>query len=309
MQKSTDEVPWSLYWAEDRLHSCVASGADADQQTLNKVWSDFALRLPAGAKVLDLACGNGAVASAMLSTQPALVIDAVDQADIAPQQFLEAHPELEKVVFHANTDINQLDFNAASFDALTSQFGIEYAGLTTAAESSVECLASGGLMCFIIHHKQSGIIQSSQLKLSEMKQLLDQDGLIECLLRVLRGEVDFAVLETLGAEYLAAKIQRTEQISGRVFAGINQIATTLQSDPKQAYSLGATLKLRLDSEYQRLLQMDSAAQDELQMSQFGVQLEQLGMQIGSIEPFFADHASGEALDQYLLGWLVQANKL
>ena len=91
------ELVWSLYWAENRLHSCVASGGEADQKVLNALWVALAESLPEQADVLDLATGNGAVPAAMLSVNSGLNIEAVDLADIDPTMFVKDRPEFENM--------------------------------------------------------------------------------------------------------------------------------------------------------------------------------------------------------------------
>ncbi|MEM7357622.1 MAG: class I SAM-dependent methyltransferase [Pseudomonadota bacterium] len=295
---------WSLYWADDRLQSCVATLDQEDQQKLNSIWQAFAKSLNEGAKVLDLATGNGAVPAALLSGQPGLQIDAVDYAEIDPHQTLSEASLVASVNFHAKTDINKLPFSEHHFDAITSQYGIEYAGLESAAAKALKHLAEGGKIALLIHHDDSEIIHSSRAKLAELKRINEPKGLIETMLAVLRGEADFAELESQGQAYLAADFDKSQAISGQVFAGIEQVAQLMQSDPQKARDLGVTLGLRLRSEQQRLSEMDAAAQTETQIQAFSKWLTDSGMDVTSLAPVYIDESSKE----YLLGWLVNAEK-
>lgn len=302
MQDEIENLAWTLYWTEDRLQSCVA--ADGDQQALNSIWHEFAKKLDDGAKVLDLATGNGTVPVALLSTQDKLQIDAVDQAAIDPSQFVKGHAELDSVSFHSDTDINALPFAGDSFDALTSQFGIECAGLFGATKTALGVLKPNGRMSFLIYHADSAIINSSREKLREMEQLLKDGGLVETLLQVLRGTIEFSELESQGQTYLNADIVRTQAISGQVFTAIGEIASAMPGAMLRAINLGATLKLRLSSEYQRLRQMDNAAQSEVDMVEYRKLLELNGIELSAMEVVFADQSG----PKYLLAWLVQGQK-
>ena len=301
MHEQNEDLAWSLYWAADRLHSCVASDAKEDQDVLNTIWQEFARHLSDNAKVLDLATGNGAVPAALLSESPDLQIDAVDQADIKPDKYLSNYPNLKSVHFHANTDINKLSFEHHSFDVICSQFGVEYAGLCEATENILKYLKPGGSLLFLIHHQDSSVIQSSQVKILEMEELLQSEGLLEQLDKFLKTEIPFSQLESFGQKFLDSKALRTAEISGQVFAGINQIVTSLQADPKTAGMLGETLRFKFIGEYQRLCQMKNSAQSEEQMDEFKQLVLSKGVDINKHEPVYADKATND----YLLAWMIE----
>ncbi len=299
-----ENIEWSLYWAQDRLHSCVAADQDVDQKALNTLWSTFSSGLGAASRILDLATGNGAVPYALLADNKNHRISGVDRADIAPLEHLSDHGALSSVEFIANTDINQLSLEPQTFDALTSQFGIEYAGLQATSLAVLPLLKLGGRLRFLIHHSDSEIVRSSKANLHEMSELIKPDGLIECLLSVLKGKIELKTLEQKAAEHQASDVSLTQKISGQVFSGINQIVAQMSVDPKAAIDLGATLNLRVRSEHARLSQMIGVAQSEESMGDFTATLEHHGMHAVTCCPYYADDVS----DQYLLGWLVDAER-
>ncbi|RBP53293.1 class I SAM-dependent methyltransferase [Arenicella xantha] len=301
---SQEQNPWSLYWSADRLHSCVAQATDQDQTVLNELWRSFAQSLDSGAKVLDLATGNGAVASAMLAVRSDLDIDAVDKASIDPTSYLSGQENLAAVRFHADTDLFEMPFELSTFDAITSQFGIEYAGFSEASSTVLSLLKPGGRFRYVVHHSQSDIIASSRVKVTELEQLTQVNGLLDTLIKVLRRETDFNELEQLGAAYLEQDIVRTEAVSGQVFLGIEKIASGLQLRPKESIELGVAMNLRVRSELSRLQQLLAAgrSEDEMLAWQQGL-LSDAGIS-ASFEPIVIDRQ--ESL--YLLGWLVSGQK-
>lgn len=303
-EKINESFAWSIYWSEDRLQSCVAAGDGADQDALNSVWIKFAQELGEGAKVLDLATGNGAVPVALLRAQPSLAITAVDRADINPAAYIKNCPELDKVTFIGNIDLNQLAIPSTDFAAITSQFGLEYAGLASGSDAALKLLSKTGKFKFLVHHSDSEIVQSSGRKLAEMKRLLETGGLIEMLISFLRGDIPFTELEMRGQSYINSDEEKTASISGAVFSGIEQIANLCQSNPEQARKLGATLSLRLQSEHDRLEQMQAAAQSEPQMSDFQSHLEKLGFTITTLEPMKIENDK----QPYLLAWHICGHK-
>src|SRR5690349_8473697 len=93
---------WDSYWSSDRLHSF---GADQDPQvaqTLDRYWSNIVRRLAAGASVLDIGCGNGAIGLIMMRTAQALggslTVSAIDEAAIDPPRYLPQHAAVLKTI-------------------------------------------------------------------------------------------------------------------------------------------------------------------------------------------------------------------
>jgi len=299
-----ENIEWSLYWAQDRLHSCVAAKQDVDQLALNRAWETFSFGLQNSAKVLDLATGNGAVPYVLLGSNNTLQVTAVDHADIAPLRYLSDKGLLESVEFVPNTDINELTFTSSTFDAITSQYGIEYAGLESAMMVVSPLLKPGGKLRFLIHHSDSEIIQSSQVKISEMSDIVRPDGLIDCLFAVLRGECDLNSLKQHMRAFQETKQPRSQQISGQLFDGISQVVSLMSSDPKGANRLGATMGMRVRAEHARLLQMMSAAQSEENIISLTKTLENENFQTVKYSAYYADDDS----DRYLLGWVLDAQK-
>lgn len=79
--------------------------------------ADLASRLPAGARVLDLGCGNG--------TKTAVLADRfeVTGVDVSERQLALARAAVPDARF-VHTDFTELDFPAESFDAVTALYSI-----------------------------------------------------------------------------------------------------------------------------------------------------------------------------------------
>ncbi|MGI9318479.1 MAG: hypothetical protein ACR2QW_14205 [bacterium] len=297
------ETAWSLYWSQDRLHSCVASQNEEDQRLLDTEWARFASSLSGGARVLDLATGNGAVAKALLAARDDLRIDAVDRADIDPLNFLSDKGALHKVSFHPQTDILNLPFEGERFDAISSQFGIEYAGLSEAGPLVGQLLKRDGKLLFFIHHAESELILASRQKKIELEQLVGEEGLLSTLQATLGGKLSFADLEQHGAKYLEGDFDQTQAVSGQVFKGIEQIISLLDSNVEQAHQLAASMDLRVRSEYQRLCQMIKAAQTERSLSEFSELMAETGITVD-----YGPLSIGQGQASYLLCWRIQGTK-
>ena len=101
-----------------------------------------------GAKVLDIATGSGAVPRAMQAVRT-LYVEAVDYAP--------AGQAIPGVRLHSGVDAARLPFGDGSFEAITSQFGIEYAA-PDALREAARVSAPGGEIRLIVHHTDSPIV-------------------------------------------------------------------------------------------------------------------------------------------------------
>ncbi len=155
---SSSSNPWSLYWQGGNADSCIANTGAEDRALVSAGWRMLAEALPAGAKVLDLATGNGAVPRDLLTANDALVITGVDLAEIAPDSLLASQPALARVTFQGGIDICRLPFAEESFDAFTSQFVLEYAPLDAALSEAARVLCQGGRLQLLMHHAGSAIV-------------------------------------------------------------------------------------------------------------------------------------------------------
>lgn len=303
MNQVHDTAAWSLYWSQDTLYSCVAQASNEDQKVLDERWHRFAKKLGSEGRLLDLATGNGAVPKALLAVNPTLEIDAVDKASIDPTKFLKQHSELASVNFLANTDVLNLPLELSSYDAITSQFGIEYAGFEKASISTMRHLKVGGTFQFVVHHAQSGIVQSSKTKIIELEQLVESSGILETLIKVLGGKAELSQLESVGQDYLQRDLIRTKQISGQVFAGIEQIIHAASDQAEESLKLGVAMDLRVRSELARLRQLIAAGQTKREMESW---LQAMSEIVSGVE-FKALYLDTEKQD-YLLAWLATGER-
>lgn len=294
-----DDNAWSLYWSENRLHSCVASSSDEDQKVLNSLWQSLAESLPSQSKILDLATGNGAVVNALIAANKTLEIDAIDKATIAPRETLSKHEFNENVRFHANIDVLNMPFENGSFDCITSQFGIEYAGLKRGSESSIVFLKTGGTLKFIVHNASSAIIMSSKNKITELEQLCKEGGVLDILIEVMAGKENFEKLESAGQYHLQNARLKSEAITGQVFSGVETIINNWASKPKESLELGVAMDMRVRSELARLQQLIQAGQTSEQMDEWLVFMNSLGVEC-HYTPLYLNPNNQD----YLLAWSV-----
>lgn len=105
-------------------------------------------------RMIDLASGNGAVvdkAYAVFGDDP-ISIRCVDISPAAIRQLTQRFPAVDGVV----GDLRSLTPDAAGFDIVTSQFGVEYGGRKAVADAA-DFLAPGGTLALILHNSDGTI--------------------------------------------------------------------------------------------------------------------------------------------------------
>ena len=299
--------PWSLYWQADRLDSAEAIHSADDAAAIHAFWRSLATATPAGGTVIDLATGNGTVPAALLGENPDLVITGVDMADIDPIRFLSTPGALASVDFRGGTDICSLPFGDGSFDAATSQFGIEYTPLEQTIPEAVRVIVGGGVVQLLMHRASSEIVAPAATRRFEMDALLADDGVLQKLAVFVVDDTPADELEAAGEAHLASDVIRTAGISGQIFEGINQtISLIATSDRKGARELCATMQMRLAADRDRLQFLEDCALDASGFDAVVKLLEANGV---STEAAGELHAGTGAADDFVIGWQYRGRKI
>lgn len=296
--------PWTLYWQADRLDSAEAVRPDSGEECIRGAWAEFAAALDDGAGVLDLATGNGSVPAALLGAKSDLRIHGVDRADIDPLRFLQSPGPLNSVTFRGGMDICSLPFADASFDAITSQFGIEYAPLDRAVAEAARVLRAGGSMQLLLHRAASEIVAPAAARQAEMSALLASGGVLPRLRAYVAGELELQTLEAAGQHHRESGSASTKGITGQIFAGVNQAIEHMQKgDRRSAVQLCETMILRLGADRDRLRALRAAALDA---AGFDVLLSML--ETAGIDTVSSGELRVEGHGEFVIGWLYRGRK-
>ena len=292
--------PWSLYWHSDCLDSCVVTKSKDDSLAIAAFWEQLATWLDDGAEVLDLATGNGTVPAALLNANNSLQVTGVDRASIDPLRFLSEPGVLSKARFQANVDICDLPFEDASYDAVTSQFGLEYAPLEQAIPEALRVATLGGRIQLVMHHTDSDIVVPARLKRHEMDSLLAEGGVVPTLRAFLDGDQSSEELEAAGQAHVSSDARRTAPVSGQIFEGVNRVITSAgKGDMRAANELCDGMTMRLGADRDRLRQLDNAAMDEQRFQEIVKMIEDGGARTDVATTI---RSSNKAGDDHLIGW-------
>lgn len=166
---------WTGYWRTGMLHSCPTSYTANYDGVIGEFWREAAQRLPAHGRIIDLATGNGAIPRLLISHgRTDLDIDAVDAADV----FNPASSADNHIRFHSGVQMEALPFPADRFDAVCSQFGLEYANHPEALEEVLRVLGPNGQIHWVMHHRDSVFTRVASQEKEHLAWATGADGIM-----------------------------------------------------------------------------------------------------------------------------------
>lgn len=184
MEKQADvrQAVWSRYWSHGVGHSCGGSYGSSYEGALARYWRAAFATLAPGARVLDIATGNGALPRLLLDFDQAgtLSCDAVDLATLAPAWFGQLAPaRAAQLRFHGNQAAEALPFPDASFDLVMSQYGLEYTDLARTVPEILRVLVPGGKIRLLTHHAEARPVVLAATELAHMAWMAQPGSLLE----------------------------------------------------------------------------------------------------------------------------------
>jgi SAM-dependent methyltransferase len=171
---------WSVFWQSDQLQSCLPDNSAAGKESLQGTWRSFFEALPAAAQVLDLGTGNGGLATQAVAVSKSratpFLIHGIDLADIEPERFVSSAEDLlTEVKFHPRTSMEELPFKDAAFDAVVSQYAIEYSNTDMSSAEVLRVLKAGGVFRFLVHADDGVLKDRCRLQTRQAEQILSSD--------------------------------------------------------------------------------------------------------------------------------------
>lgn len=158
--------PWDVYWRSARREAVFAEAGPSDP-SLDIFWRGVLDGPRGGGRMVDLACGAGAVARRALDAGGWTVFG----LDAAPQAISGARaerPELRAVIASAAA----IPMADKSFDLVVSQYGVEYAGLQAFSEMA-RLVAPGGRAAALVHYRDGAIYREVGGRIAEMRAVTE----------------------------------------------------------------------------------------------------------------------------------------
>jgi len=180
---------WDAYWQDSRMQAAGPDNAPDIEQALDTHWAQLTGALPNGAKVLDLACGNGAVASVVARVSQemgkSISVSGIDAADIDPPRYVaRLAPLLQTIDFRANTRMEELPFEPATFDAVFSQYGYEFGDMGKTTSEIVRVLKPRGSVVVLALSASSHVVEAANKRMKQSQYILTQTKLFDVALAV-----------------------------------------------------------------------------------------------------------------------------
>jgi SAM-dependent methyltransferase len=180
-----DIAAWSRYWRTGPTASCTESGVASSG--FDRFWEDVFSSVSPRAHIVDLATGNGYVASLACSFSARhsrqFVVVGVDAADIDERSVARAPGETAGATLRlqGNTRLEALPFADRQFDLAVSQFGFEYAEPSAAISELARVLKPDGAFHFIMHAREGAIFAAVFERVERLGRLMRQGGLFDTI--------------------------------------------------------------------------------------------------------------------------------
>ena len=215
---------WETYYrSTGALATCPTTPAGGYDQELESVWETFLADLPAGAVVLDIGTGNGAVVliAADLARKQSREwhIHGADLAQIDPARHVpDGEARFAGCHFHPGVATERLPFDEGSVDAICAHYAFEYAERDAALAEIVRVLKPGGAAQFVMHHVDSLLVKNAGQTLAEAELVLRDTRIYRRLRRLVEQEGRQARPDDHTARELRSAIQRLKAAYGEASA-------------------------------------------------------------------------------------------
>lgn len=298
---------WDTYWQGTQDADAYASRG-ASHPTITSFWRDTLSQILAptsNARILDIATGSGAVVENLFrhSRDPHPDITCVDISEAAIDSVRRRYPEITGVV----ADALSMPLETSAYDLVTSQFGIEYAGLE-ALDEAARLIAPGGALAVLMHIRPGIIFDECRASLDAVRcvqkaKFIERSlTFFEAGFAAVRGG-DRAPYEKAGLE-LNPAIAAMESIMSdlgqdvvggtieKLYSDVERIHSRIQHyEPEEVIEWLRAMAGELTAYAERMASMCEAAVDEKTFSDVTRRLEEQGLTIVQAAPLMPAGAS------------------
>ncbi|MFC1772591.1 class I SAM-dependent methyltransferase [Pseudomonadota bacterium] len=183
-----DLSQWTSLWRRGYITTFGPSMPDNYGLDVKAYWHKQFDKLDKGAVILDVAAGNGAIATIAAEYSDNrgkdFSIMAADAAEInfdliKESKSLDAYRD--KIKFYSEAPCECLPFEDSSVDLVCSQFGIEYSVLAESLLEVGRVLRDGGSFAAVMHHSMSSVIQEATRECKILENILYEQKVFEIL--------------------------------------------------------------------------------------------------------------------------------
>jgi len=164
------DLSWDRYWRGMKEGGQFGVGG-ASHPRLNQFWREYFSSIGAHAgpkKIIDIGSGDGAIVAAAIDTlgDDSVDLTCLDISRHALELLLQRYPDVDGIVANAL----HVPLASESFELVTSQFGVEYAG-AAAFEEAARLVAPGGQLVLLAHHRSSVMYEDCSASLDAVEGL------------------------------------------------------------------------------------------------------------------------------------------
>lgn len=232
--KKSDSSSWDTYWQGAQSSAAYTSGETSHPLVL-AFWKEYfatARKNNADLKVIDVASGNGAVVDSARNAFDGTLPDftCLDVSASAIQMLEKQFPGVTGLT----ADAAHIPLDSYSFDLVTSQFGIEYAGVDAIFEAA-RLVSLGGELAFVLHSNPGVIHEECSTSLVAIDRLR-RSRFLPLATRMF--EAGFATLR--------GEDRKPYEIAGRKFRPAYRQIEQLLAKHGEGVASGMMLRLRDD---------------------------------------------------------------
>lgn len=320
--ESTESLPviesWDTYWQGAKT-SGAYTGGGSSHPLVTSFWTHFFVLAKArksDLKIVDIASGNGAIVDCANRVFEGELPEftCLDVSESAIRILEERFPGVRGIV----ADAASIPLDSAGFDIVTSQFGVEYAGLE-ALDEIARLVSAGGELALLLHHRGGAIHEQCGASLDATRQMQAAEFIPKCIAMF---EAGYAALQggdqaqyTAAGKQFSPAIKAMESILAqygtdvadgtilRLYRDVRTIHGRMRHyEPTDVVGWLGKLKEETDAYAGRMASMVDVAIDETRFQQICTDLGDSGFEILRAEPL----ASGDQAPP--LAWALVAAK-
>lgn len=280
----TDRAAWAEFWRQEQGKAvgggCLPEGWAVIEQAQKQSWADFIRPSRKAARVLDVATGDARVLRWLQAARPDLKLTGVDAAPTLP-----APPAGCRL--RAGVMMEQLPYEAGSFDMVTSQFGFEYGDSAEAAGEIRRVLVPGGRVGLMVHRGDGPILAHNLRRLEAILWAVEDQKVVQIALNTLalRGAAQLLPTRLSGIAAEGARLFGPRSPAWEITEAVRQtMVLGLQQEPRSIAATLAVLGQRANNEIGRIRSLQRACATADQRSTLLGKLQAAGLEEQSTQP-------------------------